>query len=428
MSSEESTGAGAAAAAGPVRRRRLDHVDAMRPVKQALVLSTHSMLAFAPNGLALGASLMLLHVAREGFLFVSACMLTYGYYRLAWADLGRFWRRRLLAVGLPYLAWTLIYFFINLPSLHASAGGAAERFAILALTGYSQLYFLVVLLEFYVVFPLVLMLLRRTEGHHWEVLGVSLVVQILYVSLMHWGLLPGFLRGSAATREVFSYQLYLLAGCVAAVHYEAVHAFLTSHVRAIVVSCIATAALAQAWYWLGAKQVVSGLGLPSSAFQPIVIPFNLAAIALIYVLGVRLVRAETSEVVRRATHVGSDNSYSIYLSQVAFLDLLTALGWRHLDAGAPWPLVVLGSVVIVFVAGCLLGGLVGRTPLAWPLVGRHQVSWSSLRPWFLERDHAERGGDPFAEDALEEDDPAPGRSDGHLLADAAAVTTAGRGQ
>ena len=59
-------------------RRRLDQVDAMRPIKQAGVISTHSILYFAPAAASVGsgAALLLLHVSREGFFFISACMLT----------------------------------------------------------------------------------------------------------------------------------------------------------------------------------------------------------------------------------------------------------------------------------------------------------------------------------------------------------------
>ena len=52
-------------------RRRLDQVDAMRPMKQAGVLSTHVLLFFAPAAASVssGAALLLLHVSREGFFF-----------------------------------------------------------------------------------------------------------------------------------------------------------------------------------------------------------------------------------------------------------------------------------------------------------------------------------------------------------------------
>ena len=66
-------------------RRRLDQVDAMRPIKQAGVVSTHTIVFFAPAAAAVSsnATLLLLHVSREGFFFVSACMLTYAYSRLS---------------------------------------------------------------------------------------------------------------------------------------------------------------------------------------------------------------------------------------------------------------------------------------------------------------------------------------------------------
>ena len=62
-------------------RQRLDQVDAMRPIKQAGVVSTHTIIAFAPATAAVlaDAALLLLHVSREAFFFISACMLTYAY-------------------------------------------------------------------------------------------------------------------------------------------------------------------------------------------------------------------------------------------------------------------------------------------------------------------------------------------------------------
>src|SRR5580693_834103 len=121
-------------------RRRLDQVDAMRPVKQAGVVSTHSVLYFAPAAASVGsgAALLLLHVSREGFFFISACMLTYAYAELRVRDrpgLRRFYWRRIVSVVIPYLCWTLIYFFYLLPTSHyASAGTALAHLARMAAT------------------------------------------------------------------------------------------------------------------------------------------------------------------------------------------------------------------------------------------------------------------------------------------------------
>ena len=60
-------------------RQRLDQVDAMRPIKQVGVVSTHTIIVFAPAAATVlsNATLLLLHVSREVFFFISACMLTY---------------------------------------------------------------------------------------------------------------------------------------------------------------------------------------------------------------------------------------------------------------------------------------------------------------------------------------------------------------
>src|ERR1700758_966704 len=65
---------------GRQRRPRLAHVDAMRPVKQLGVVSTHSLQWFAPAAsIGAGAGLMLTHVTRFAFMFISAAMLVYAY-------------------------------------------------------------------------------------------------------------------------------------------------------------------------------------------------------------------------------------------------------------------------------------------------------------------------------------------------------------
>ena len=44
--------------------------------------------------------------------------------------------------------------------------------------GYYQLYFLLVIMQFYLVFPLVLWLLRSTKGHHGLVIAVAAAAQL----------------------------------------------------------------------------------------------------------------------------------------------------------------------------------------------------------------------------------------------------------
>jgi peptidoglycan/LPS O-acetylase OafA/YrhL len=377
-------------------RRRLDQVDAMRPVKQAGVVSTHSVLYFAPAAASVGsgAALLLLHVSREGFFFISACMLTYAYAELRvrdWPGLRRFYWRRIVSVVIPYLCWTVIYFFYLLPTAHyPSLAAALHRLASMAETGYYQLYFLVVIMEFYLVFPLLLMLLRRARGHHGLVIAAAVAAQVTMSTLIHWHLLPTLMR-DYQQEDALSYPLYLIGGAVVAFHLEEVHAWVCGHARLIVALTVTAALAAEGVYFLAQDGVTTVLGSGSDPYQPSAIAFNVGAITCGYLAGVALVRPGRSRRTRAMVRLGSDDAYGIYLSQMLFITALSWFGWKQLNGVMPWPLLCLLTVGIVFACCITLTSLLARTPLAVPLTGRKRQPWPSLIP---RRRPAEQAGLP----------------------------------
>ena len=364
--------------------RRLDQVDAMRPIKQAGVISTHSVLFFAPAAASVGsgAALLLLHVSREGFFFISACMLTYAYADLGRAGLRRFYGRRFLSVVIPYACWTVIYFCYLLPTSHyASPAAALDHLAYAAYTGYYQLYFLLVIMQFYLVFPLVLMLLRRTRGHHGLVIAVAALAQVAIAIGMHWHILPALMI-RYGQQDALSYLLYLIGGGVVAFHLTEVDEWVRRHARLIVALTAAAALGAEGIYFLAQHGVTTALGSGSDPFQPSVIPFNLGAVTCGYLAGVALVRPWRSSRTKAAVRSGSDNAYGIYLSQMVFITALIWLGWGRLSSTIPWPLLCLLTVGIVFAGGVALTSVLARTPLAVPLTGRTRQP----RPALIARD------------------------------------------
>jgi peptidoglycan/LPS O-acetylase OafA/YrhL len=359
--------------------RRLDQVDAMRPVKQAGVVSTHVLLFFAPAtaAVASGAAVNLLHVSRDAFFFVSACMLTYAYTDLNRASLRRFYWRRFVSVGIPYLCWTVVYYLYTMPSAHyPNTGQALWAFPHLLYTGYYQLYFLLVIMQFYLVFPLVLMLLRRTSGHHGVLIAVTVLIQVTLTILMHWQILPPGLSGVWAQREAPTYLLYLIGGAVVARHLTDVHDWVCRHWRLVVTGAVLAALAAEAVYFLAQDGVTTVLGSGDDAFQPSVIAFNVGAIACLYLVGVALVRPGRSARTRAAVRSGSDNAYGVYLSQLIFINALVWLGWERLTATVPWPLLCLLTAVIVYLVSFALTSLLARTPLSVALTGRPRVPWA----------------------------------------------------
>lgn len=323
---------------------------------------------------------MLLHVTREAFLFISACMLTYGYSDLHRIGYRYFYRRRFVSVAVPYVCWTLIYFAVSLHGSGLGVWGGLRHLGFLLSTGYYQLYYLVVIMQFYLLFPALYWVVRRFAHRPWALLAVVFAVQVLVVSLMHWHVLPAQMRGASATREVTSYLFYLVAGMVVALNLDAVHRWLLRNGWKVFGATVVAAAVAEVWYAAAHGHLVSWLGNATDPFQPIVIPFNVGAIACVYLFGVWLVEKRRPRWIRAMAKSGSDNSYTVYLAQMLFVYALSDLGWRSLDHVLPWPVVAAFAVAIVFFSCVLLSSVLARTPLALALTGRRRQRWSTWLP------------------------------------------------
>jgi peptidoglycan/LPS O-acetylase OafA/YrhL len=375
-------------------RKRLDHIDAMRPVKQAAVISTHALIYFSPvsAGLLTIDGLVLTHFSREAFLFVSACMLAFSYRDHDRVATKQYWGRRFTAVGVPYLVWTLTYFiFIDLTivkgfpfysfsgSYFFSATGL-HHLLVLTVQGYYHLYYLIVIMEFYVLFPVLLKYLKRWKSRHVLIMVLALAWQILFSVAVSYHLLYTIRPGFWQTRLVLSYPLYLIGGIVVALHLDDVHAWVVRHTRAIIVTTIVCALGALALNNVRHKGFFDIVIRPGgNPFAITVIPYTVGAILCVYLLGVFLVSPHRSLRTRAAVKSGSDNSYGIYLSQLIWIILLLRV-WQHFKFDPPFPVGPLIAVVIVYSCGFVFSALVARTPLARAVTGRSRASWSTFLP------------------------------------------------
>jgi peptidoglycan/LPS O-acetylase OafA/YrhL len=360
--------------------RRLDQVDATRPIKQAGVISTHVLLFFAPSTAAFtsGVLLTLLHVSRDAFFFISACMLAYAYADLNRTGLRRFYWRRFVAVGIPYLCWTAVYYLYTFHSAgYASTSNALWGIPHMLYTGYYHLYFLLVIMQFYLVFPLLVVLLRRTRGHHGLIAAAVVIYQFVWATLMHWDHLPVWLSGAWGQRLLSTYVIYLVGGAIIAFHLNEAHEWVTRHWKTVVALTVLAAIGAEIPYVMTAHSWALDLGYSSDAFQPGVIPFNVGAIACLYLIGVWLTRPERSRRVRAVVRSGADNAYGVYLAQMIFINGLVWLGWEKMVNVMPWQLLLVMTVVIVYTGSFALTCLLARTPLSVALTGRQRAPW----PW-----------------------------------------------
>jgi hypothetical protein len=195
-------------------------------------------------------------------------------------------------------------------------------------------------------------------------------VQLVVTSLLHWNVVPHVLEGQSATRDVVSYQFYLLGGCLAAVHLPEFNRWLVDHARLVIASTFGAAAVTEIWFALAWYHVFSWMGMATDPFQPIVLPFNVGAICSLYLLGRALADSRHSERFRLWVRRGSDSAYGVFLSQMLFISLLVQLHWRDVEHVVPWPVVVVATTLGVFAGGAFISLALNRTALSRPLTGQ----------------------------------------------------------
>jgi peptidoglycan/LPS O-acetylase OafA/YrhL len=360
-------------------RPHADELDVVRPAASLLVIVTHAMQMFAPAGsVYYGAVLLESQASRHIFFFVSALVLMYqAYGRPRWS-VWSFWGRRFRLIVVPFIIWTLLYVLAGFAGLHGdtipSVTGAPlqvlGRIGVQLITGSGHLYFVIVLVQFYLLFPLLAGLLNRARRWHPAIVGVSLAAQVAVTVALHYLKVSSLVwQDVDATREVTSYVFYLVAGAVAGAHLPAVRAWVWRHRWVLLAAAVAATACVEGYYLL-AVHSGEGAGGASDPFSPEFILSYVAAIVLLWLAGAWWAARSRDGRLRRLVRTTSDNSFGVYLSHIVFLDIALTFGLASLEPAVPWPVIVLIAVTGTWIAASLLTVAVARTPVSRWVAGR----------------------------------------------------------
>jgi peptidoglycan/LPS O-acetylase OafA/YrhL len=390
----------------------LGQFDSYRVVACCAVVLQHSLLwTITVGNVVPWAFVMLLHFSRTAFFFLTALVLTYSQLTrpLSTRD---FWRRRYVQLGVPYLAWTLIYWIYTLLTVPGSGSQAWYLLWHDVLFGYYQLYFAVVLFQLYVVFPFLLRFLRSV-GHHGWIMVASLVFALLLSADLHFSHFFGPV--GAATRwmstvwpfgrDLITYQEQFIAGILVALHFDQVRQFVERWCRQIIALALAIGVIATLWYLL-AVWTGSDTGHASDLYQPIAFLWFTAAVAGLEAFTWWWYRRTTVGGHRplftavSATYLASLTG-GIYLCHILFINEVRRLiGVTGLSHHLGWS----ETVAVLFVGTILISGLftalILRTPLRWVLGGpvraeqRSRIDGLAADASALRRPTAAHGGRP----------------------------------
>jgi len=363
----------------------------IRLIIMVFVVSVHT-LAFAGGQvtMSIGAVTTVFHTSRELFLLLTALVLTYNYGRRP-LKVGRFWRRRFWLVLPAYLTWSAIYYAADGRGRGAFPGAflhdlenAGARY---------HLYFLLVSMQIYLLFPVIRWVLKKTEGYHAWLFGVAVAYQAWLTVGLHYkvgrqgnGPIAQFLNGAGQGYWVDTYILYVVAGALAGWHFEQLCAFTRRHLRSgWRVAAVAAAGVAAGIgvYLIETEVFGATPDNASAVFQPVVI-FEALAFGWA-LLGAGLLWSDRGAPGRQFTAAGSASSFGIYLAHPLVLQVLLLIagssvlgangglvGDLHRLKHSSIEVLVLLFIAVPLIYACawVTASAVRRTPASLLLTGR----------------------------------------------------------
>ncbi len=379
----------AAVPAPAARARRRPHVAAFDPIRLTIMVFVVGVHTLAFGGgqvtLVLGAVTTVFHTSRELFFLLTALVLTYNYGHRGQVRWPRFWRRRYWLVAPAYVAWSLIYYAAD-GSGRGSFPGAFWHDLLHASARY-HLYFLLVTMQVYALFPVLRWVLRKTAGHHVALFVAACVYQLaLTAALQHYpvrsGPVVGWLNAAGSGIWLESYLLYVVGGALAGWHFDQVCAFTRRYYQPVTVALVAGSGVVAGVGTYLAEIYLGGAtpGAASAVFQPVVVVEALAFGWALLAAGLRW--SDRGAPHRKFFAAGSASSFGIYLAHPLVLQGLLALasvsGVLAAVRGAPAALEVLAllavAVPLVYGVSWVIASAARRTPLSLMLTGREYAS------------------------------------------------------
>jgi peptidoglycan/LPS O-acetylase OafA/YrhL len=381
----------------PKARPYLYELDRLRVVTVCSVIAVHvlSKTAFLDQSLLAlqiqNAFVTAFHFTRETFMFVTAFALVYVYAGKPFT-LGRFWKRRGLGVVLPYVVWSAISIWIILPSHAPLLFLHILSWDLLTGNASYQLYYILLTIQFYLLFPCFLAYLRHAQRHPWITLALSFLLEVIILYAISQSPAASSLPGNTGLvldllqeRFVLVYQFYFVLGGLAALHLEQIRAFVLRYHPWILGGFIAALVALELHYAAAIEIEQIPIGDAVAVLQPIMAFYSVAVIAFLYCQSYWWVRhAAGSERHRRIWQTLSNASFGVYLVHPLFLTpILAFIASLHAWPGAvlitlTWFLATSASFAfsIVLLNLPLLSHLVGREtpPMPWlTRLGRKQT-------------------------------------------------------
>lgn len=277
------------------------------------------------------------HFSRMGFMFMTGLVLMMIYYEKH--DWPKFLKKRYNGVLWPYVMWNALLLGLMI-ALNKGNYTWSQLPKMLLHGDHFYMYYLLITMQLYLLFPLIVKLFHRFEAHQLRIVVISFLIQLSLVSLIKYGLWgvnttswPYWFK--AYSINVFVYQFYVVLGGYVALHRKQVVDRL-NQVAGLLVPITISLGLGTVIYYRWFNQRVLNLssGHALSPHQPYMLIYDTAMILTMYWLGQRFAAwrlHHDAHWLAKMIHNLATVSFGMYLNQtLALLGLHWALaqtGW-----------------------------------------------------------------------------------------------------
>lgn len=205
-----------------LKNKHLDEVTYLRGLAIIAVVAIHTIyvnksLGFEFTNLLYMAIIQISAYSVPFFVFISGLVLTYTYKDRNINYL-EFEKKRFNTILIPYLVWSIIYLFynINLQNNNFSFITAIKK--IFLGNAEFHLYFFIIIIQFYLIFPFILKFVLKFKRHHTKLLILSFIFNLIIISLYYY-----FANDFDDLRErkIFIFWIfYFILGCVMGINFE----------------------------------------------------------------------------------------------------------------------------------------------------------------------------------------------------------------
>ncbi|WP_281165756.1 acyltransferase [Liquorilactobacillus sicerae] len=324
---------------------------------------------------------VMFHFTRMGFIFISGVVLTLNYYNRN--DWKTFFKKRFNGSLWPYLSWNalLMLLMIAIGGSIFSLGNFGSQYLTIVMHGSSfYMYYMLLVMQLYLVFPIVVWLFKKFADKHERILLISFGCQLLIVLFIKFAL-PLFDKTNwpywfkAVSVNIFAYQFYVILGTYVCLHYQATYDFLQKNIRKLGLLAFLMAIGMIFYFRIWNQQILKlDTNHALSLHQPYIACYDTVMLLVIYWIGKKYAQYRAKYGFSKWFENSANNlvkvSYGLYLTQTIGLlcvkYLLKSLQLSNLLLAIlipiGWMLVILVSFLIAWACYKIppFGFLIGR--------------------------------------------------------------------